>query len=37
VLVHNAGHGFGARGGPIVPSYAEIARTILGFFDQHLR
>jgi dipeptidyl aminopeptidase/acylaminoacyl peptidase len=37
VLVHNAGHGFGARGGPIEPSYAEIARAILGFFDQHLR
>jgi acetyl esterase/lipase len=37
VLVHNAGHGFSARGGPIAPSYAEIARTILGFFDQHLR
>ena len=37
VIVHNAGHGFWARGGPIEPTNAEIARTILGFFDQYLR
>ncbi len=37
VPVHNAGHGFNAIGGPISPTYAEIAKTILGFFDQHLR
>ena len=40
VLVHNAGHGFGdfgEYGDPIEPSYAEISRTILDFFDQHLR
>jgi len=37
VIVHNGGHGFWARGGPIEPSYAVIARTILGFFDQYLR
>jgi acetyl esterase/lipase len=37
VIVHNAGHGFSARGGAIDPSYAVISRTILGFFDQYLR
>jgi dipeptidyl aminopeptidase/acylaminoacyl peptidase len=37
VIVHNAGHGFSARGGPIDPSYGVISRTILGFFDQYLR
>jgi acetyl esterase/lipase len=37
VIVHNGGHGFNAIGGPISPTYAEIARTIIGFFDEHLR
>lgn len=37
VVVHNGGHGFNAVGGPISPTYAEIAKTIVGFFDQHLR
>jgi acetyl esterase/lipase len=46
VLVRNAGHGFreygaygpyGEYGDPIEPSYAELSRTILDFFDQHLR
>jgi acetyl esterase/lipase len=37
VIVHNAGHGFNAIGGPIDPPYATIAKTILGFFDQYLR
>jgi acetyl esterase/lipase len=37
VVVHNAGHGFGAVGGPIDPPYATISKTILGFFDQYLR
>jgi dipeptidyl aminopeptidase/acylaminoacyl peptidase len=37
VIVHNAGHGFWARGGPIDPPHAVISRTILGFFDQYLR
>ena len=37
MLIHNAEHGFGAYGGPIEPPYAEIAPTILGFFDRHLR
>ena len=37
VIVHNAGHGFGAVGGPIDPPYATISKTILGFFDQYLR
>jgi hypothetical protein len=35
--VQNGGHGFNAIGGPISPTYAEIARTIIGFFDEHLR
>ncbi len=37
VVVHNAGHGFGAVGGPIDPPYATISKTILGFFDEYLR
>jgi acetyl esterase/lipase len=37
IPVHNAGHGFGAVGGPIDPPYPVIARTILNFFDQYLR
>ena len=37
VVVHNAGHGFGAIGGPIDPPYGTIAKTILGFFDEYLR
>lgn len=37
VVVHNGGHGFWARGGPIDPPSAVIASTILGFFDQYLR
>lgn len=37
VVVKNGGHGFWARGGPIDPPHAVIARTILGFFDQYLR
>jgi acetyl esterase/lipase len=37
VVVHNAGHGFNAIGGPIDPPYATIAKTILGFFDEYLR
>ncbi len=37
VVVHNAGHGLGAVGGPIDPPYATISKTILGFFDQYLR
>lgn len=37
VIVHNGGHGFWARGGPIEPGYPEISRAILGFFDQYLR
>ncbi|MFN8598566.1 MAG: alpha/beta hydrolase [Anaerolineae bacterium] len=37
VIVHNGGHGFWARGGPIDPPYPVIARTILNFFDQYLR
>jgi acetyl esterase/lipase len=37
IIVHNGGHGFNAIGGPISPTYAEIARTIIGFFDEHLR
>jgi acetyl esterase/lipase len=37
VVVHNAGHGFSAVGGPIDPPYATIAKTILGFFDEYLR
>ena len=37
IIVHNGGHGFWARGGPIEPGYAVISRAILGFFDQHLR
>jgi acetyl esterase/lipase len=37
IVVHNAGHGFGAVGGPIDPPYATISKTILGFFDQYLR
>ncbi|MBI5566555.1 MAG: alpha/beta hydrolase [Chloroflexi bacterium] len=37
VIVHNGGHGFWARGGPIEPGYPVISRTILGFFDQYLR
>ena len=37
IPVHNGGHGFNAIGGPISPPYAEIAKTILGFFDQYLR
>jgi acetyl esterase/lipase len=37
IIVHNGGHGFNAIGGPISPTYAEIAKTIIGFFDEHLR
>jgi acetyl esterase/lipase len=37
IIVQNGGHGFNAIGGPISPTYAEIARTIIGFFDEHLR
>jgi acetyl esterase/lipase len=37
IVVHNAGHGFNAIGGPISPTHAEIAKTIVGFFDQYLR
>jgi acetyl esterase/lipase len=37
IQVHNGGHGFNAVGGPIDPPYAEIARTILNFFDHYLR
>ncbi len=37
VVVHNGGHGFNSVGGPIDPPYAEIARTILNFFDHYLR
>jgi acetyl esterase/lipase len=37
MIVHNGGHGFWARGGPIEPGYPVISRTILGFFDQYLR
>ncbi len=37
VVVHNAGHGFNAIGGPIDPPSATIAKTILGFFDEYLR
>jgi acetyl esterase/lipase len=37
VVVHNAGHGFGAVGGPLDPPYATISKTILGFFDEYLR
>ena len=37
VTVHNGGHGFGAIGGPISPTYREIYQLIDGFFDQYLR
>jgi len=37
VVVKNGGHGFGAEGGPIAPSWGEIIDTISDFFAQHLK
>ncbi len=37
VMVKNAGHGFGAVGGTINPSRAEITQIMLQFLDKHLK
>lgn len=37
VVVKNAGHGFVPTGGTISPTRQEIARAVLGFFDQQLK
>ena len=37
VVVDNAGHGFGARNGPISPDLDQISRAVADFFDAWLR
>jgi acetyl esterase/lipase len=36
VMVKNAGHGFVPAGGAVSPSLAELAKTILDFYDRYL-
>ena len=33
----NGAHGFKAEGGPIAPTWDEIANMIADFFEQHLK